>query len=86
MAELDRACCDYPDAVTGIVTAEKLAELANKNQHESTLRNAILVESIQGLPDIKMMQAESRFRNNGTAMWRLLRNREFKPEKSLMGW
>lgn len=61
MAELDRACCDYPDAVTGIVTAEKLAELANKNQHESTLRNAILVESIQGLPDIKMMQAESRF-------------------------
>lgn len=45
----------------GFLLQKKLAELANKNQHESTLRNAILVESIQGLPDIKMMQAESRF-------------------------
>ncbi len=45
----------------GLLLQKKLAELANKNQHESTLRNAILVESIQGLPDIKMMQAESRF-------------------------
>ncbi len=45
----------------GLLLQKKLAELANKNQHESTLRNAILVESVQGLPDIKMMQAESRF-------------------------
>ena len=45
----------------GLLLQRKLAALANKNQHENTLRNAILVESIQGLQDIKMMQAESRF-------------------------
>ena len=70
----------------GLLLQKKLAELANKNQHESTLRNAILVESIQGLPDIKMMQAESRFLQQWNSYVRLLRNREFKPEKSLMGW
>lgn len=29
--------------------------------HEATLRNAVLVESVQGLEDIKLMQAENRF-------------------------
>ena len=35
--------------------------LANQAAHESTLRNAVLVESVQGLEDIKLMQAENRF-------------------------
>ena len=38
-----------------------LAELAKQSAHESTLRNAVLVESVQGLEDIKLMQAENRF-------------------------
>lgn len=45
----------------GILLQKKLAMLANQSAHESTLRNAVLVESVQGLEDIKLMQAENRF-------------------------
>ena len=50
--------------------AKKLAELAKQSAHESTLRNAVLVESVQGLEDIKLMQAENRFCSSGTAISR----------------
>nr|MBA2816230.1 type I secretion system permease/ATPase [Candidatus Pantoea persica] len=43
----------------GLLLQKKLAHQAQK---ESTLRNAVLlVESVQGLEDIKLMQAEDRF-------------------------
>jgi ATP-binding cassette subfamily C protein LapB len=45
----------------GLMLQKKLAHLARQNVQESTLRNAVLVESIQGLEDIKLMQAENRF-------------------------
>ncbi len=45
----------------GILLQKKLALLANQSAHEATLRNAVLVESVQGLEDIKLMQAENRF-------------------------
>lgn len=45
----------------GLLLQKKLADLANENVKESTLRNAVLVESVQGLEDIKLMQAENRF-------------------------
>ncbi|WP_421356235.1 type I secretion system permease/ATPase [Pseudocitrobacter faecalis] len=45
----------------GILLQKKLAVLANQAAHESTLRNSVLVESVQGLEDIKLMQAENRF-------------------------
>lgn len=45
----------------GVLLQKKLAVLANQSAHESTLRNAVLVESVQGLEDIKLMQAENRF-------------------------
>jgi ATP-binding cassette subfamily C protein LapB len=45
----------------GLLLQKKLATLANQAAHESTLRNAVLVESVQGLEDIKLMQAENRF-------------------------
>lgn len=45
----------------GILLQKKLAALANQSAHEATLRNAVLVESVQGLEDIKLMQAENRF-------------------------
>ena len=53
---------------------QKLAELAKQSAHESTLRNAVLVESVQGLEDIKLMQAENRFCSSGTAIYRSPRN------------
>ena len=47
--------------VPGLLAQKKLAQLANQSLKESTLRNAVLVESVQGLEDIKLMQAEDRF-------------------------
>ncbi|WAH55138.1 type I secretion system permease/ATPase [Pseudomonas silvicola] len=45
----------------GILAQRKLARLANESMREAALRNAMLVESIQGLDDIKALQAEQRF-------------------------
>ncbi|MFG6205928.1 type I secretion system permease/ATPase [Pseudomonas retamae] len=45
----------------GIIAQPRLAKLANASMREAALRNAMLVESIQGLDDIKALQAEQRF-------------------------
>ncbi|MEH0834273.1 type I secretion system permease/ATPase [Pectobacterium cacticida] len=45
----------------GLLMQKKLARLARQATQENTLRNAVLVESVQGLEDIKLMQAENRF-------------------------
>jgi ATP-binding cassette subfamily C protein LapB len=45
----------------GLLYQRKLARLANANMRESALRNAMLVESVQGMDDIKALQAEQRF-------------------------
>lgn len=47
--------------VPGLLLQKKLAALAREHVEESTLRNAVLVESVQSLEDIKLMQAENRF-------------------------
>lgn len=45
----------------GLVMQPKLRDSARQAQRESALRNAILVETIQGIDDIKALQAEERF-------------------------
>ncbi len=45
----------------GVFAQRKLARLANESMREAALRNAMLVEAIQGLDDIKALQAEQRF-------------------------
>lgn len=47
--------------IPGVLCQRRLARLANANLRESALRNAMLVESIQGLDDLKSLQAEQRF-------------------------
>lgn len=47
----------------GILVQKKLAELAQEGMRESSIRNAILVEAVQGIEDIKLLRAESRFQN-----------------------
>jgi ATP-binding cassette subfamily C protein LapB len=47
--------------VPGILAQRKLRELAGEAMRESALRNAMLVETIQGLEDIRALQAENRF-------------------------
>lgn len=45
----------------GLLVQKRLRALAQENMRESALRNAMLVESVQGIEDIKQLQAESRF-------------------------
>ncbi|WP_116086440.1 type I secretion system permease/ATPase [Tropicimonas sp. IMCC34011] len=47
----------------GILAQKRLRRLAEANTRESALRSAMLVETIQGLDDIKSLQAETRFQN-----------------------
>lgn len=45
----------------GLLLQRRLRACASEAMRESSLRNAMLVETVQGLEDIKMMQAEQRF-------------------------
>ncbi|SFR76204.1 type I secretion system permease/ATPase [Sphingomonas jatrophae] len=47
--------------VPGILAQPRLRRLATESMRESSLRNAMLVEAVQGLEDIKTLQAETRF-------------------------
>lgn len=47
--------------IPGLLVQRKLARLAAESMRESSLRNAMLVETIQGMEDIKALQAEQRF-------------------------
>lgn len=49
--------------VPGLMAQKRLRRLAETNTRESALRSAMLVETIQGLDDIKSLQAETRFQN-----------------------
>jgi ATP-binding cassette subfamily C protein LapB len=47
--------------VPGLLAQGRLRRYAQESMRESSLRNAILVEAIQGIQDIKTLQAEDRF-------------------------
>lgn len=47
--------------IPGVLMQRELAKRAQAAMRESSLRNALLVETIQGLEDVKAMQAEQRF-------------------------
>lgn len=49
--------------IPGLLVQRKLRRLANDSMRESSLRSAMLVESVQGIEDIKTLQAEPRFQN-----------------------
>lgn len=49
----------------GLLAQKRLRQLAEASTRESSLRSAMLVETVQGLDDIKSLQAEGRFQN----MW-----------------
>ncbi len=49
--------------VPGLLAQKRLRRLAEANTRESALRSAMLVEAIQGIDDIKSLQAETRFQN-----------------------
>ncbi len=51
-----------------IFAQKRLAFLAQEGMREASIRNAILVESVQGIEDIKLLRAESRFQNQWNHM------------------
>jgi ATP-binding cassette subfamily C protein LapB len=49
--------------IPGLLIQKPLARLANEGMRESALRNALLVEAVEGIEDIKLMRAEPRFQS-----------------------
>lgn len=47
--------------IPGLLAQKRLRACAKEAMRESSLRNALLVETVQGIEDIKMLQAEERF-------------------------
>lgn len=47
--------------IPGLFAQRKLRACAQEAMREASLRNALLVETVQGIEDIKMLQAEERF-------------------------
>lgn len=73
----------------GLLKQKTLAKLANQALKESTLRNAVLVESVQGLEDIKLMQAEDRFLQQWNSYIRITAQSGMEMRKvmhSLISW
>ena len=54
--------------IPGILAQKPLAKLANEGMSEGAIRNAMLVESVQGIEDIKLLRAEARFQNQWNHM------------------
>jgi len=49
--------------IPGLLLQRRMAKLATAAMRESALRNGVLIESVQGLDDIKSLQAEQRFQS-----------------------
>ena len=72
-----------------ILVQKKLAQLAQEGMRESAIRNAILVEVVQGIEDIKLLRAESRFQNQWNHMNEISADIGMKQRKivgTLMAW
>ena len=52
----------------GLLAQEPLAKLANEGMCEGAIRNAMLIEAVQGIEDIKLFRAEARFQNQWNHM------------------
>ncbi|CAD5109275.1 type I secretion system permease/ATPase [Zestomonas carbonaria] len=49
--------------IPGLLAQKTLARLSNEGMRESAIRNAMLVEAVEGVEDIKRLRAEHRFQN-----------------------
>lgn len=54
--------------IPGILIQKSLAKLASEGMREGAIRNATLVEVVQGIEDIKLLRAEYRFQNQWNHM------------------
>lgn len=54
--------------IPSLFVQKRLSQFASEGMRESAIRNALLVESIQNIEDIKLLRAESRFQNQWNHM------------------
>ena len=71
--------------VPGFLVQKKLAQLATEGMRESAIRNAILVEAVQGIEDIKLLRAEARFQNQWNHMNEVSADVSMRQRK-IVGW
>ncbi|NNP73719.1 ATP-binding protein [Acinetobacter defluvii] len=71
--------------IPGILAQKKLAQLAQEGMREGAIRNAILVEAIQGIEDIKLLRAEARFQNQWNHMNEVSADISMRQRK-ITGW
>ncbi len=58
------AVCALPlIVIPGLLVQRPLGTLAKEGMRESALRNAMLVEAVEGIEDVKLLRAEPRFQN-----------------------
>ena len=69
----------------GILVQKRLAKLANEGMRESAIRNAMLIESVQGIEEIKLLRAEARFQNQWNHMNEVSADVSMKQRK-IVGW
>ncbi|MFW2096862.1 MULTISPECIES: type I secretion system permease/ATPase [unclassified Acinetobacter] len=71
--------------IPGFLVQKKLAHLATEGMRESAIRNAILVEAVQGIEDIKLLRAEARFQNQWNHMNEVSADVSMRQRK-IVGW
>ncbi|MDQ9021140.1 type I secretion system permease/ATPase [Acinetobacter sichuanensis] len=71
--------------IPSILAQKKLAQLAQEGMREGAIRNAILVEAVQGIEDIKLLRAEARFQNQWNHMNEVSADVSMRQRK-ITGW
>ncbi|WP_327857899.1 type I secretion system permease/ATPase [Acinetobacter guillouiae] len=71
--------------IPGFLVQKRLAQLATEGMRESAIRNAILVEAVQGIEDIKLLRAEARFQNQWNHMNEVSADVSMRQRK-IVGW
>ncbi|WP_111860468.1 type I secretion system permease/ATPase [Acinetobacter sp. CFCC 10889] len=71
--------------IPGFLAQKKLAQLAQEGMREGAIRNAILVEAVQGIEDIKLLRAEARFQNQWNHMNEVSADISMRQRK-ITGW
>lgn len=71
--------------IPGFLVQKKLVQLATEGMRESAIRNAILVEAVQGIEDIKLLRAEARFQNQWNHMNEVSADVSMRQRK-IVGW
>ena len=71
--------------IPGFLVQKWLAQLATEGMRESAIRNAILVEAVQGIEDIKLLRAEARFQNQWNHMNEVSADVSMRQRK-IVGW